>query len=374
MSCLPKCLFFFVLYILLFPHHLNGQDLSWKKRLYIESIVHYGFVSPHHDFLAYFIDEHVKGYELKIGLHTSGKELWEQKHNYPNIGIGFYHSGLGNPIVFGKINALYYFAERFYLNQNCRFNIGSRLSIGPAYVTKKHDFTEDNYDMAIGSNINIYFNISIEGICNITPKISAKTGIGLTHTSNGNYHQPNTGLNLITAFAGLQYSFNAPKVRVTENYYSNISEPPSNQWIITGGAGIKQVSLEYEKYYTPVFLTAEYERRLSYSFWLGGALSYYHDNSITKESELFGDSSAITKTNFRVSAHLSAEISMGKLSFVLQPGIYLINPYHNTKFMNNQIGCRYALSSRILASVMIKAHWIAIADFLEWGFCYRWHK
>lgn len=363
-----------ILIIIFFSTLINGQSqgISWKERIYFEGIPHYGYVIPHHDFIAYFIDEHIKGYEFTIGLHTPGNQKWQRTFNYPNVGIGFYHSGLGNQEVFGKINALYYYVERLYRNQDRRFNFGNKFSIGMAYVTKRHDIIEDNYNMAIGSNFNVYLHYSIEATYRLTEHVTAKIGAGLTHTSNGNYREPNKGLNLITGTASLQYNLYAYHPDKNKIWVDNTTDQPVNQFIINGGFGRKQNSMLNNTIYTPIFLSMEYEHRVNESVWLGPAICVYRDNSINKDLELVGDSAVDENTKIRISTHLSAEINMGKMSFVFQPGVYIKNSYTKIRIISNRLGCRYALTDHILGSVMIKAHWPAIADFVEWGICYRW--
>ena len=42
--------------------------------------------------------------------------------------------------------------------------------------------------------------------------------------------------------------------------------------------------------------------------------------------------------------------------------------------ISNRLGFRYQLNSHLLACVTIKAHWLAIADFIECGIGYQWQK
>ena len=74
----------------------------------------------------------------------------------------------------------------------------------------------------------------------------------------------------------------------------------------------------------------------------------------------------------RISINLSYELKMGRISYVFQPGFYLKNAYVKTGMISNRIGLRYQINDRLLAAVTIKAHWISVADFIEWGIGYRW--
>jgi len=103
---------------------------------------------------------------------------------------------------------------------------------------------------------------------------------------------------------------------------------------------------------------------------VGLALNTYYDSSLKKELEL--DSTKASKGDLiRVSLNLSYELKMGKVSYIVQPGIYLKNAYTIPGSISNRIGVRYQINRHLLAAITIKAHWVAIADFIEWGVGYK---
>lgn len=371
MNYFTKGLFIFILisHCLVF---ILGQSVSWKNRLYLESDFHYGFVTPHHTFITYFINDHVKGYQLNVGLHTNGEKKWHQYYNYPNIGLGFYHSGLGNNEVFGHINALFYYVERFFFCQNKRLNVGNQMSFGMSYITKKYDIKSDNFNMAIGSKLNVFLNYSIEGMYRISPFLNLKLGIGFTHTSNGNFREPNKGLNLITASTGFQYSVKEP-AKALKIKSNGEEENEKNQLLITGALGRKQTDILTKQMITPLALSAEYNRKISHTSCVGTSINLYY-YPLVKQIIVSNGDTAVLGDNVRISLNLSYELKMGRLSYVFQPGIYLKNSYRLVGLMSNRLGFRYQLTSHILACVTIKAHWPAIADFIEWGIGYKWQK
>jgi hypothetical protein len=343
------------------------------KYIYIETNLYYGFVVPHHDFISYFIEDHVKGYQVNIGLHTSGNKKWQQYYNYPNIGIGFYHSGLGNNEIFGQMSAVFTYVERFFLKPHRTFNIGNRIAYGISYINKRYDINNNNFDMAIGSHLNVYLNYSAEGTWKITPQLTFKLGVGLIHTSNGSFHLPNKGLNLVTSFVGLQYSFQPISRIQPVNLREEEEEEGKNQFMIMFETGHKQIEITSTKTANPIALSAEYGRKIVRTGWIGSSINLYYDPSIQKKMEWAGGT--VTKwNNLRLSLNLSYELRMGKLGYIFQPGIYLINKYTVTGVINNRLGLRYHINPHLVTSVTIKAHWFAIADFVEFGIGYRWSK
>jgi hypothetical protein len=363
------------LFILFLTACLNfdgiSQEISWKDRLYVETEGHYGFVVPHHNFIAYFITDHVRGFQVNVGLHTNGEKNWQQYYHMPNIGLGFYHSGLGNKEVFGEVNALFCYVERFFLNEDKRFNFGNRISFGLDYINKKYDINQDNFDVAIGSHINVFLNYSLEIKARLSPQLNLKFGAGFSHTSNGNIKSPNKGLNLFTSFVGIQYSFKPwhvqPRLLLTE------TEESKNKFLLSLAFGKKQVDSYVNKTIIPLAVSGEYGRKVSRTGWLGSSLNIYNDPSIKKKMESLGDTASYAD-NIRITLNLSYEIFMGRLSYVFQPGIYLKNNYKVNGLISNRIGLRYKLTDHLITGVTIKAHWVAVADFIEFGVGYQWHK
>ena len=361
---------FLLLFSLLFVPS-KAQQTSFKDRLYFEADANYGFVMPHLKEISYFIVDHVKGYQFNIGLITNGEKKWQTYYNYPRLGIGFYHSGLGNNDVYGQVNALYGYFDRYFWGINRKFNLGNRLAFGLSYITKKYDLQDNYFDIAIGSHVNVYINYSLEGTVKITLQMQFKLGLGMMHVSNGRFKEPNKGLNLITSFVGLQYSLSEPSKTILSEPKEN-DEPGKNQIIAMASIGEKQISRKYDYSYWPKALSAEYAHKISRTSWVGAALTTYYDPSLKMELEMEGDT-VKTSDNIRIALNLSYELKMGRFSCVFQPGVYLKNAYTKPGSISNRIGLRYQVNHRWLAGVTIKAHWFAIADYVEFGVGYRWH-
>jgi hypothetical protein len=326
---------------------------------------------PHSDFIAFFVQEHIQGIQLNIGIQTNGEKSWHQSYNYPRLGIGFHRSGLGNREVYGNMNAVFAYVDRYYLNWKNKFNFGNRLSLGTAYVSKKFDLETNNTNLAIGSRYNAYINYSFEAIFKVFPKTEMKVGAGVTHISNGSFRQPNKGLNSFTAFTGITYKFNEPTLTKVD-----VDEPSSkHQFFLMTSFGRKQISRRYNYSYTVLALTGEYSHLIVGNSWGGAAISLYHDPSLEKELQLGNDSiSTSFSDRLRVSLNLSYELRMGKVSYVFQPGFYLRNPYKQPGSISNKLSVRYHINPRLTAALTIKAHWFAIADFFEWGIGYKLGK
>ncbi len=326
---------------------------------------------PHRDYISFFVREHIQGFQVNAGLFTNGRKNWHKSYNYPQLGIGWHHSGLANHDVYGTMNAIYGYVDRYYLNRKRRFNFGNKLSLGGAFINKKFDLETNGTNLAIGSKLNAYVSYSFESSFRISPNIDMKLGAGITHVSNGSFRQPNKGLNFLTSFTGFSYSFN-----------KNISVEPleleedssKHQFLVVACLGYKQISRKYDNSYLVEGISGEYAHVINGNSWGGAAITIYHDPSLKKEIWMDDTIRSKFNDNIRVALNLSYELKMGHISYVFQPGVYLKNSYKKPGVISNRLSVRYQFTDRMCASFTIKAHWFAIADFFEWGIGYRWEK
>lgn len=348
---------------------ISGQESAWKKRLSVEADYQYGFLIPHSKYISYFVEEHIQGFQVNVGLGTSGEKAWHQHFNYPTAGIGFARSGLSNHAVYGELNAVYGFVNRYYLRSASRFNFGNRLEFGLGYVTKRFELYENPSDMAVGSNWNVYINYSLISKMAITPHVNLNLGLGLTHVSNGNFRQPNKGFNMCTALFGLGYT-----IKNKPDFSSPVSFDDSSRHeiLVSTVFGRKQVSRFRPDVYSVKGLSLEYAYRFTKANWIGGAVSFYYDPSIKAQSGNNDTVRISTMDQLRITLNLSYELKMGRVSFVFQPGMYLKNAYKQDGAISNRLAIRYRLNRHLITGVTIKAHWFAIADFIEWGVGYKW--
>lgn len=360
-----------IFFVFLLCSTVSAQDSSWKDRLMWEGNYHYGFIMPHSEYIAFFVREHIQGFQFNVGLWTKGDKPWHQSYNFPRFGVGYYRSGLSNRDVYGELNAVFAYVDRYYLNRQRRFNFGNRLSFGIGLISKHFDLEKNSTNLAIGSKINAYINYSLETSFRIFPKTNLKWGAGITHVSNGNYRQPNKGLNFFTCFTGVAYTFNAPAVINNPGREETNSQ---NRFLFLTSFGIKQISRKLNASYPVSGVSGEYTHLITGNSWGGAALTAYYDPSLVKELSLPDTVNSGLTDRMRITLNLVYELKMGKISYVFQPGIYLKNPVKQSGMISNKISVRYQINPRWIAGVSVKAHWFAIADLFEWGIGYCWEK
>jgi hypothetical protein len=344
-----------------------GQKASWMDRLIFESDFQYGFIQPHHKFIAYLVNDHIRCFQVNVGIQTSGNKQWHYSYNFPTIGFGYLYSNLGADEIFGKMHTFYFYINRSYLNLRKKLNITTKTSIGLSYLTKKFDLDKNRYNIVIGSHLNAYLSYSIIGTINLTQKIQLRLGGSFAHISNGDVKEPNYGLNQVSAIMGITY--NLIKYTPKKKYMFFNNKTANHEWLIIGSYGIKQLS-RFNNYHASITsITFEYNRKITLIHWIGAAVSYYYYLPVKKLSAVPESDSYYAKSG--MAFNLSYEKKVGSLSFLIQPGIYMLKKSKLVDIISNKVGLRYSVSKHINTCVSIKAHWIARADFIEWGIGYK---
>lgn len=331
-----------------------------------------GFVMPHHDHIAYFLNENISGFQANIAISANGTKDWHRRYNYPLMGVGFYRSGLGNDEIFGKLNGYYAFVDYKIFPVTSRWNIGNRISFGLSYNSKCFDAQTNPRNFVVGTHFNAFFQYDLALHYSITPQTSVKLSGGLTHSSNGNLREPNSGFNIFTASVGLQYylrNFTSFKVEKPTIF----ADSTKNALLIGGFLGTKTYSVEDNNLYMAYGVMFEYEHRIGHSGLVGVELTAYRDELMKKEFYVEKGSDATFKNfyYYRFTVNPTYLVQMGRIYIAIQPGIYLNFNLLPQGVLSHKLGLRYQLNNNMLASIAVKTHYFANSDFIEFSFRYK---
>jgi len=327
-----------------------------------------GFIVPHHSYMNYFLTENVNAIQLNFGLATNGNKYWHSDYNYPIIGLGIHYSGLGNDSLYGNLTGLYFFINRFFLDNNRRFNIGNTLSVGVSYASKWHNLESNRANIVLSTPLNVFFQYDIGITYKLKKNHTISTSLGFAHASNGSVKEPNLGFNIFTTSLGYRYSFGQtsppPKVQPED-------KTPHSLWNFGFFASTKSIDAFTGKQYGVFGFSAENLYRLAPLSLIGLEFTAYKDNSIPQEI-LENDITSPLNSNDNIAIAINASYLMGfdRVSIAFQPGIYLRNQFYGFGAITNKIGLRIRVYQGLNFTVAIKAHWVAQADFIELGIKY----
>jgi hypothetical protein len=326
----------------------------------------YGLVIPEYKNISYLVEEPVKGFEISLYRSAIGRNLWEQTYRYPEAGLTFQFTTLGNKKVFGEEYALFPYVQTALVRRP-KFMLSTLFGLGLGYATRKFDL-EDNYqNVSVGSHLNIHFNFKLGTRWKLSERFALNSGLSFTHYSNANMAEPNLGLNLLNLYTGINYAINP----VQEFIRSEIPEhTKKHEFAFIYAAGGKHTrALQSTVYFTSSF-SAEYKYHWRRKFRFGAGFDLSYDSATETEMSAPGKDTYKPIYDYRTGIHFSQELVYDRFSFILQEGFYigLVDRVENS-FMYNRAMLRWKLTEHWLINVSMRSH-LHILDYPELGIGY----
>jgi len=347
-------------FLLLLSYNSNSQENN-HQNFYIEPIYQYGFIWQHRPSLAEVIGGNINVFRLSLGKETFGQSYWEQIYRYPDQGFGYSYTDMGNSQELGLANAIYYYLRIPILNKK-KFSLSYKVSGGLAYLNQGN--------IAIGSHLNLYFDVSIDTKIKLGNQLVIINAFGATHYSNGAIVMPNLGVNLFSYRLGLQYKFQSQEpekitIELPELY-------GKNALVAVLGAGIKEKKPNGGKKFTVASGSIDYMRVFSHQHKFGAGFDSFYDETLF---DLMDPDSTLSLTNkdiMRYGFHLSGEAQYKRLVLTLHIGTYLHAKYTDDGKIYQRVALRYLFSKNLFANISLKTS-KGVADFVEWGIGYQFY-
>lgn len=330
---------------------------------------HYGFVIPEYKHFNLLVNKPTQALEVSLFKRTTGKTDWEQLYKYPEYGLTLQYTSLGNNEILGHEIGLFPFVQSFIIRKP-KFQFTHLFGLGLGYATKRFDIETNYNNISVGSHLNIHFNFKLGTRFVLSPKWSFQSGLSFTHYSNANMAEPNLGVNLFSAFAGISFAAGQQddfkKSEITQH-------TPKHEFAFIYAAGGKHTRALQSTIYFTSSLSGEYKYHWKPKLHLGVGADFFYDSSTETE---MGSGNTVHKPidDFRTGLHLSQELVYSKFSFILQEGMYLglTDQVNNAKMYNRAI-LRWKFNDHYLMSVSMKSH-LHILDYPELGFGYFFVK
>jgi hypothetical protein len=137
---------------------------------------------------------------------TYGRKEWQQRRNFPLIGVGITYTDYGNNLVFGRCVGIYpNFQIPLIRGKNLEWTF--RIGNGLGYVTRKYQTKApvDTVNRAVSTNLNDFAILMTDVRYHMNDHWNLQVGANLTHISNACYYQPNLGINMVGLHLGVQY-------------------------------------------------------------------------------------------------------------------------------------------------------------------------
>jgi hypothetical protein len=347
---------------------LAKSQTRFSDNLHLSLNYHYGYMIPEYSNLTYLVDKPVQSASINISRKTTGETDWEQIFKRPEYGISFFYSTLGNDKVHGRELALFPYFNLSIINRG-RFRLYNETGIGLSYVTRKFDLDNNYLNVAVGSNLNIHYNMKFGLQYQSQKKWRLHAGASFDHFSNGNLSEPNLGLNYLTAYSGVDYLIGS------ESSVANHELAPHIKGIYFEGiysVGAKHARALDSKVYFTSSATFEVKWKASRVINLGLGADLFFDTSTEIEMEARNKTDFSKQDNFKTGIHASQAFIYNRFSIILQEGIYLfLTDKVAQRVMYNRGIVRLGVTDRHFIQIAMKSHF-NILDYPELGFGLKW--
>jgi hypothetical protein len=330
---------------------------------------HSGMIMPHVPSIDYVTREYTSGLNLRLIHTTRGSKTWQQDYRHPLLGLGYHYGSLGNQQVYGKAHSLYGFFEGPFWQWENRVAFHYRMSTGLSYITRTFDSRENLFNIAIGSHLNLHFDLSLLAVIDLGEDYQLTAGTGLTHLSNGKIHSPNKGLNLISGFLGIRYHIYQPRLK-EDPPEANLSGD-KNHFSLIWSHGLKDHNRFKPATYYISSLSINYERQYTSITRYGVGWDAFYNPSLKNHQRHSPDKDLSNPALYRMGLHLSHDLLVGDFALTLQLGHYLYNKVFYITNVYNRVGLKYYAPHNLILNVSLKSH-NANAEFIEFGVGYQW--
>lgn len=360
----------FILILIAFLSILKAksqENTSFWDNTYLEANYGYGFVLPHHKSIEYFVNDHIRSFDIKLSQASLGKKYWNQLYRYPYVGLGYYRSNLGNDKVYGKANALYSFIKVPFIGNSGKTNLSYQISFGASYLTEHFDINSNYENLAIGSNLNIFIDFSLQSSIYVNPRLSITNSLRFSHFSNGKAKSPNKGLNLLSGSLGLIYKLNNTSIERVELPKEDIAN--KNEYTIIYSLGNKTISRYDEGRFYASSLVIDYNRNYSHKGRWSAGIDFFFDEANIEFSDKKTSQSIKNTDLYQIGLHGGHDLVFGNIAIVFNIGAYIYAPVETLAPIYSRLGLRYRIKNNIITNLTLKSHW-AQASFIEWGVGY----
>lgn len=361
-----RCLLFFLL-LLTAAGAIAQDSAAYTHSLLVA--VHHGFLIAHRPMVQPLQKNKTNAIELMLEQQTTGNKEWHHIYGFPKIGLSAALWELGNPEKLGKSVTLMPFVN-FPLTRGRWMDFDFKFGWGLGYIEKKFDVEYNYKNVAIGTHLNSSLIAQPQLRFYLGNRVSLTTGIALTHYSNGSTATPNLGLNFASATAAIAWRFH-DRMAIPERQLPEFKR--SRRFTIFASAASKQIYPVNGPTYLAASLSVGYTWQISYKSAFGTGTDLFYDHSLyykIRDQNLPLNSSLEV---FRGGFHGGYELTISKLTLLLNMGVYLYSKINDGPFYH-RIGLRYRINRNIFVCSNIKAHW-GKADFIEWGLGWRFdHK
>jgi len=334
-----------------------------------------GFVIPHHKSMAHLIQGHSYGVHLYAKRLVDGTKYWHEAYNMPEHGVDLSFTDTGNPTQLGQQYAVSYLLNLPLNGKRCvedwlristpGFKQWLGLGLGMGYATRRWDLETNHQAAVLGSQVNVAISLQYSVRLVSFSNGEIRSGLRLSHLSNGSFQLPNLGTNNAGVFVSYVVGKNGA------SYMKVLDKPVLEKYLLSAGivGGLKEIPPPTGRKYVATVFSLLGERRVSYKSAFGLGMDVLFDSSIIPLVEQRTNEVINARQAIQVGALLSYSLFFDRFSLKIQQGYYVVDPQRLNGSLYHRFGLRYALGGNFYAQLTLKTHF-AKADYGEFGIGY----
>lgn len=344
-----------------YAHQGNDLSIDVVNQSFLQAAYYRGAVYPHHEYIQFHTSGFVNGLDLRVG-----KNLPKIRPlNPPILGMGMYASGLGNSQVYGNLySGFAYFTSQYVTRE--KFLLGTTITSGLGYITRPYHRIENPMNQANGSHWNAFIQLSLEMQFKVASNLYLVASPIFSHASNGKVKLPNAGINLFSVRLGANYLLEQSPSTITQVDDLTISPNRHRITLLFNGSvfeenkpkPIPSYALGYAAYYSYYLHSMARVGAGVDVFFIPIDYSKYPENKAVDDYSPFSGG-----------IHLGYEFVWDKLSFVIQPGVRVLNSNPNQSKLFSRVGIRRRFANKLFVNCSLKSSKLA-AEYIEWGVGY----
>ena len=363
------CVFFllstaFELLALEHEGHRSG-DVQENREFQIGLRYGHGMLLPHASELHYLEAGRFQSVEISYMRRLSGREKWHSLYNFPASGFLISLTNAGHSRKLGYLFILAKTIEFPLWTPHQNSSINTRLTGGVAYLQSPFDPEKNPRNLAIGTNLNVFVQGSLEYVYSFSDYWSFSTGLQFNHFSNGSYLKPNKGVNYLMMSLGVHKKFR-PTNRIQHDHHPLIGR----SWNALLSGSLNSPHISSDSQYGVVTLGLFHKRGMGPKlFWLIGAEAIY--NAANRRGELVrrGESPG-RSINFQGGAYVGLGLQFGPNSISLSKGYLMGSKNIPTEGIYHRVAFRRELTENMFIHSGICSNYFK-ASFLDIGLGYK---
>ena len=399
-----KRFLFLALSAVLFSNTVSAQNYSTgndRFSLKVQPFVG-SYVSPNGNMEA--IDPTFpSGINFGFEFPSNQQRPWQQYLNNSTYGVGISYIDNGDKVM-GHTVSIYP-----YIMLNClrtkHFELAIKMASGLAYCSETYwtnEQTPDNRDnvnahFTFGSRLNAYLSGGVNFNFIVNRNLTINTEFGYYHMSNGRIMEPNMGANVLYGGVGLIATINPEEEEKEPIYFPDL--PYRWSLNVTLSAGTQSADLtDGRNFFINTFhLGAIYNVCNWYGIGLGADVFYNDAIGAETNRGLFRTDVEYKQSDkIRAGVSINNELQFGRVTAMVDWGVYLYNPARN--FYNHdhpiygrgerplfykmhsagsdeawhyiRFGVKYRVWDNLYVSTLAKLH-MHIAELMEIGVGYN---